>query len=281
MAQVAVVSPLLRRLCSASHSSFSACSRPRRLSPPFSVIPCFSRGFSRVWGLKPAAPPADMDESDWEEAERERVRASRFEERKSKNELKREARRAVEWGMELAKLSPSQIKRAIRIASLEDDVYEAFMLLKRMAPDVREGKRRQFNYIGSLLRNAEPEIMDALIKAYKDGDTDTLNLLTSQSQTSLSTDEDENHDEKPSIQNEVDEEYVQVATRWFEGLIGKDVSITNEVYSLHNVEFDRQELRKLVKRVQTVQESKADVAIVNKETRPLMRFLRSLAKKIE
>jgi hypothetical protein len=36
------------------------------------------------------------------------------------------------------------------------------------------------------------------------------------------------------------EEYMQVATRWLEGLIGKDPSITKEVYAIHSVEFDRQ-----------------------------------------
>lgn len=31
-----------------------------------------------------------------------------------------------------------------------------------------------------------------------------------------------------------------MATRWFDGLINKDVDITNEVYSVRSVEFDRQ-----------------------------------------
>lgn len=34
--------------------------------------------------------------------------------------------------------------------------------------------------------------------------------------------------------------YIDVVTRWSEGLINKDVNITNEVYSISNVEFDRQ-----------------------------------------
>lgn len=29
-------------------------------------------------------------------------------------------------------------------------------------------------------------------------------------------------------------------TRWFDGLINKDIQITNEVYSVQGVEFDRQ-----------------------------------------
>jgi len=29
-------------------------------------------------------------------------------------------------------------------------------------------------------------------------------------------------------------------TRWFDGLISKDIDITNEIYSIQGVEFDRQ-----------------------------------------
>jgi hypothetical protein len=36
------------------------------------------------------------------------------------------------------------------------------------------------------------------------------------------------------------EEYMQVETRWLEGLICKDPSITKEVYAVYSVEFDRQ-----------------------------------------
>jgi len=33
---------------------------------------------------------------------------------------------------------------------------------------------------------------------------------------------------------------MKIADRWFDGLLCKDISITNEVYAVHNVEFDRQ-----------------------------------------
>ncbi|KAK3423790.1 hypothetical protein EUGRSUZ_H00986 [Eucalyptus grandis] len=39
------------------------------------------------------------------------------------------------------------------------------MLAKRLGLDVREGKRRQFNFIGKSLREVEPELMDASIEA--------------------------------------------------------------------------------------------------------------------
>ena len=31
-----------------------------------------------------------------------------------------------------------------------------------------------------------------------------------------------------------------VVTRWFDGLVNKDLDITNEIYSLREVDFDRQ-----------------------------------------
>ncbi|KAK3231844.1 hypothetical protein Dsin_003725, partial [Dipteronia sinensis] len=67
--------------------------------------------------------------------------------KKSRNQRKREARLPVRWGMQLAAFSTPQIKRILKVISLEDDVLEALMLVKRLGPDVKEGKRRQFNYI--------------------------------------------------------------------------------------------------------------------------------------
>ncbi|KAJ6953461.1 hypothetical protein NC652_005237 [Populus alba x Populus x berolinensis] len=64
---------------------------------------------------------------------------------KSRKQKKCEARLAVRWGMELASFSPPQIKRIIKVASLEKDVFDALMLVKGM------------------LRDVETELMDALI----------------------------------------------------------------------------------------------------------------------
>ncbi|KAJ4759838.1 kinesin-like protein [Rhynchospora pubera] len=271
MAHTSLAAPL-RRCC--SQHSFSAF-KPRHFLLPFSLAS--SRNLSQARALRPVSVPSDGDGSDWEE---ERYGASRLADRKSRNELKREAKRAVQWGIELSKFSIPQIKRAIKVASLEVEVYEALMLVKRLGPDVREGKRRQFNYIGSLLRNAEPDLMDALIKAYKDGDTSRLLSLTGANSWST---EGEEVEEVEEASDEVVEEHVEVATRWLEGLICKDPSITKEVYAIHNIEFDRQELRRLVKKVQSVQEGQGDdsAAALDRAKRPLVRFLRSLAKRID
>ncbi|XP_058086150.1 uncharacterized protein LOC131233458 isoform X2 [Magnolia sinica] len=161
---------------------------------------------------------------------------------KSRNEKKREARRAVRWGMELANFSPPQIKRILRVASLEREVFDALMLVKRLGPDVREGKRRQFNYIGRLLRKVQPELMDSLIQAWKDGDEKKLQNFSGQEMWTI--EEDEGAETEYDEGEEVSHGYVNVATRWFDGLVDRDSSITNEVYSIHNVEFDRQRKRK-------------------------------------
>uniref|UniRef100_A0A2P2JUF3 Uncharacterized protein MANES_05G146300 n=1 Tax=Rhizophora mucronata TaxID=61149 RepID=A0A2P2JUF3_RHIMU len=120
--------------------------------------------------------------------------------KKSRNQKKREARRAVRWGMELASFSPPQIKRVLRVASLEREVYDALMLVKRLGPDVREGKRRQYNYIGKLLREVEPELMDSLIHATKDGDWSRIEGL-SVSDTEIIGEDD--HETDYEVEDEV------------------------------------------------------------------------------
>ncbi|XP_020260489.1 uncharacterized protein LOC109836864 [Asparagus officinalis] len=208
--------------------------------------------------------------------------------RRSRNELKREARRSVKWGMELAKFNNSQIKRVLRVAGLDEDVFDALMLVKRLGPDVREGKRRQFNYIGRLLREAEPELMEALIQASRDGDNNRLQALTAGTSKFIEADEaeeDMTYEDEENIDDEGSGNHIEVAARWFDGLIYRDQSITKEVYSVHNIEYDRQELRKLVRQVQSIQEAllaeESDTKDDSKLTRakkPLIRFLRSLAK---
>ncbi|XP_072988731.1 uncharacterized protein [Typha latifolia] len=258
-------------------------------------------------GLRPLGVP--MAEDDPGEEEETRFEESQM--KKSRNELKREARRAVKWGMDLAKFSTPLIKRVLSVASLEREVFDALMLVKKLGPDVREGRRRQFNYIGQLLRKAEPELMDALIQASKDGDNSRLFALSGEDSWSV---DDDDGEEEATHDKEDSKEYMEMATRWSGGLICKDSSITNEVYSIHNVEFDRQvesvnytwspkkwektllqdasllsykqELRKLVRRVQSVEEGSlvddSDAehdAKLNKAKKPLIRFLHSLARK--
>ncbi|CAM0146337.1 unnamed protein product [Urochloa decumbens] len=256
--------PLLLSLKPARHLSSLAASSPGRRQPR---------------ALRPAGPlPTDAAE-DTDDPDAGDGASVPF--KKSRNELKREARRAVQWGMELAKFPPPQIKRILRAASLETEVFDALMLVKRFGPDVREGRRRQYNYIGRLLRDAQPELMDTLIQASKDGGDSKLDTLLREN--TLLVEEEEVKD-LPD-EEEGDEEYMKIADRWFDGLLCKDISVTNEVYAVHNVEFDRQELRQLVRRVHMVEEStqiKDGEAGSNRKLsrakKQLLMFLRSLAK---
>ncbi|KAJ8762402.1 hypothetical protein K2173_007562 [Erythroxylum novogranatense] len=206
-------------------------------------------------------------------------------EKKSRNQQKREARRAVRWGMELSSFSPPQIKRIIKLASLDREVLDALMLVKRLGPDVREGKRRQYNYIGKLLREVEPELMDSLIHATKDGDWSRLQGVIDAETAIISADNVEIEYEE---EEEDSQEHIEIATRWFDGLINKDVEISNEVYAARSFDFDRQELRKLVRRVHSVEECTVNTEDDEHEMekaimaarKSLTRFLLALSKQI-
>ncbi|KAG0493635.1 hypothetical protein HPP92_004629 [Vanilla planifolia] len=234
---------------------------------------------ARSHALRPLVPHADEVDS----KENEGATTSRDLCKKSRNELKREARRAVLWGVDLATFSSTQIKRIVRAASLEDEVFDAIMLVKRLDPDVREGRRRQFNYIGRLLRKAQPELIDDLIRACKDGDTARLQALSGHEKWCM--DDSEDCEQDIESEEEEGEIYLEVADKWFDGLVQKDPSTTSEVYSVHTVDFDRQELRRLVRRVLSVREGRHAKqnelngdSLLNSE-KQLLRFLRSLAKK--
>ncbi|CAL9226666.1 unnamed protein product [Arabidopsis halleri] len=213
---------------------------------------------------------------------------------KSRNQRKRDARRAVKWGMELASFSGDQVKRILKAASLgEEEVYDALMLAKRLGSDVREGKRRHFNYIGKLLREVEPDLMDTLINATKQGDHTTLQTLIS-SAKDVVDDVGGSYDDDTETESEDGEEgsdeYIPMAARWFDGLISQNVELTKEVYSLQSVDFDRQELRKLVRKVQLVHEQRkgtteekqkeVEAALVTAEN-SLKQFLCSMAKQMQ
>ncbi|ANM67735.1 kinesin-like protein [Arabidopsis thaliana] len=127
---------------------------------------------------------------------------------RSRNQRKRDARRAVKWGMELASFSGDQVKQILKAASLGEEVYDALMLAKRLGSDVREGKRRHFNYIGKLLREVEPDLMDTLINATKQGDHSTLQTLIS-SAKDVADDVGDSYDDDTETESE-DEEEVSV-----------------------------------------------------------------------
>ncbi|KAH9622475.1 hypothetical protein KSS87_017610 [Heliosperma pusillum] len=218
------------------------------------------------------------------------------ERRRSRNQLKKEAHEAVRWGMDLASFSIPQIKRILLFASLKKEVFEALILVKKLGPDVREGKRRQFNYIGKLLRDAQPDLLGALIQATKDGDqsrfqslADSVKLVDNGAEEELYESESESE-----LEPEDSGEHLLLANRWFDGFINKDIQISNEVYSVNNVEFDRQvgnfyeqELRRLVRNVHYIQDCRegddqesGKTAALAAATNSLHCFLISLAKRL-
>ncbi|KAG4918654.1 hypothetical protein JHK85_056935 [Glycine max] len=301
---------------------------PPKTSHRFSFATVAASSRPKVRTPKSPVPPPPTADSD-------------LEEKKSRNQLKREARRTVKWGMDLASFSPPQIKRILRSTSfpfpiypfafpqsplskvlsfprhsttsspffwvagllprtiffsskllcwlsvVEDKVY--VVLPQRLGPDVREGRRRQFSYIGKLLREVDPELMERLIKATKDSNQKELQALTG-----LGPDDPEPEDDDDLVESESEEDeeesnwHDNQVARWFDGLISKDIEITNEIYSVQGVEFDRQELRKLVRRVHNTQEMKADneeekkkiETATNGAKKALNRFLRGLSKRI-
>ncbi|GAB2269652.1 hypothetical protein Dimus_004577 [Dionaea muscipula] len=209
---------------------------------------------------------------------------------KSRNKRKRDARRSVRWGMELASFTVPQIKRILRAASLEQDVFEALMLVKKLGRDVREGKRRQFNYIGKLLREANPDLLGALIQATKDGDQKIFQALSG-SKEMVDEDEEVFYPSESEGEEEDSHRCTSLATKWYDGLVNKDITISNEVYSVEGVEFDRQVLRNLVRKVHSLEDRGNNIEEdENEETknaarlagakRSLTRFLRSIAEQI-
>ncbi|XP_055835737.1 uncharacterized protein LOC129904222 [Solanum dulcamara] len=259
---------------------FSTCNVRR--PPSFTASPSafWQAHFRSGAALKSRESPLRLDPSESDSDSDEKIR-------KSRNEKKREARRAVRWAMDLAKFSAPQIKRILRVASTEQEVYDAVMLVKRLGPDVREGKRRQFSYIGRLLREVEPELMDGLIQATKDGDQIKFQALSGSELSATEDDEEEVEESEYEDDEENSEDDIVLADRWFDGLVNKDVDISKEIYSLSEVDFDRQELRGLVRKVQSIQEKgsnsneegKVNSDVVRAE-KSLIRFLQDLAKQL-
>ncbi|XP_039170797.1 uncharacterized protein LOC104416376 isoform X3 [Eucalyptus grandis] len=96
--------------------------------------------------------------------------------------------------------------------------------------------------ISLLLREVEPELMDALIEATKDGNHSRLRAL-SVSKVWFGKDDDEEEEDFEQEQEEEEyREHSSIASRWFDGLISKDIQMATEVFSIHAIDFDRQSI---------------------------------------
>uniref|UniRef100_A0A7I4CPA7 DNA-directed DNA polymerase family A palm domain-containing protein n=1 Tax=Physcomitrium patens TaxID=3218 RepID=A0A7I4CPA7_PHYPA len=78
--------------------------------------------------------------------------------------------RPLKWANTLAALSSTQLREAIRLASLDEKVYDAVMLVKVLGLNDWSRKRKELNFIGGLLRDADPELMEQVLRACEDGD---------------------------------------------------------------------------------------------------------------
>lgn len=166
-------------------------------------------------------------------------------EKKSKNQKKREALRGVDWAIEFSSFSDSQLRRAIRWGNLQEEVFDAVRLVKRIGRDGKHARRRQLNLIGGMLRTVDPELMEAVIKAIKDGDVDGL---FNKSSDSGDADDPVQQENLSSEEDSSDEDHVKnTVERWLQGLLSGDSDVLAEVYSIRSADFNRQELRKLIR----------------------------------
>eukprot|EP00850_Spirogloea_muscicola_P018794 SM000176S03125 [mRNA] locus=s176:100313:101713:+ [translate_table: standard] len=88
---------------------------------------------------------------------------------KSKNQRKREAQRSRGWGERLVELSPRELQLVASWAELPDEVVDAVQLARSIGRGGKNGWRRQLGFVGGLLRDADPILMEASIKAARDG----------------------------------------------------------------------------------------------------------------
>ncbi len=101
----------------------------------------------------------DMDGPEFEEAP------------KSRSQKKRDSHALKDIGVELAKLTSGQLKKL----PLNEDLQEALKVMAKITD--KEGRRRQQQYIGKLMRECDPApIQEALVKL-KQGHNDDTALL--------------------------------------------------------------------------------------------------------
>lgn len=89
----------------------------------------------------PLTQPPDTDEDD----------STPQYDRPSKSQVKREMHALTDLGKQLVDLSPERLRQL----TLDEKLYEAIRLAQRT--NAREGRRRQIQYVGKLMRTAVPD----------------------------------------------------------------------------------------------------------------------------
>ncbi|KAI5066869.1 hypothetical protein GOP47_0017397 [Adiantum capillus-veneris] len=195
--------------------------------------------------------------------------------KKSKGQKKREALRSVDWAVEFANFSDSQLRRAIRWGNLQGEVYDAVRIVKKIGRYGKNARSRQLKLIGGMLREVDPELMEAIIKAIKDGDVEgvfnkpgALKDEDEREKTEDNSDDYDNDSDNDDYEDDLDEEEDEddesesslsegeldqmehdkdIVDRWLQGLLSGDPDVIAEVYSIRSASFNRQELRRLVR----------------------------------
>ncbi|CAM6038728.1 unnamed protein product [Sphagnum compactum] len=126
------------------------------------------------------------------------------------------------------KESRGQSKRKSLWAKLSDEVYEYIMLVKALSSKAQNGKWRQFNYIGGLLRDVDPVSMDLVLKAGKGGDPPST---FDSSPVDEPNELDFSDETIPAKIFQEDMAAQKEAGRWLEGLLTGDEVVTHEVFS--------------------------------------------------
>lgn len=153
---------------------------------------------------------------------------------------------------------------------MTEEVYDAVTVVKKIGRDGRHARTRQLKLIGGLLRAVDPELMEAVIKAIKDGDVEGVfkksgdlndedddnkeNIFDDDQDDTAEEDdngdfdsEDDQQQSLSSDENDNTEREEDTVERWFQGLLSGDSDVVAEVYSIRSAHFNRQELRRLVR----------------------------------
>jgi hypothetical protein len=123
---------------------------------------------------------------------------------------------------------------------LTEGAILALSMWQALSPKARNGKRRQFNYIGGLLRDVDPVLMDLVLKAGKGGDPPST---FDSSPVNEPNELDFSDETIPAKITQEDMAVQKAAGRWLEGLLSGDEVVTHEVFSYSgDVYLDRQVL---------------------------------------
>jgi ribosome-associated protein len=155
-------------------------------------------------------------------------------ERKSKSQVKREMLGLQSLGEDLVELSPDQIARI----DMPEDLREAVLFAGKLKRG--EALRRQLQYIGSLMREIDPDPIHQAVENVKRG-------------------------------RRVDAQVFRTIEQWRDGLVGGDEVLFEEIMSRF-AGADRQRLRQLVLHAR----KESELNKPPKSIRALFRYLRKL-----